>query len=192
VWVSYDRARFQDKWRIERLARSVREQLGLDQFAVVDPWRLADDVPAHVFYPEDLVSPALAARVRHVEWDGFGFCPPGESVLIVLLNPARSAARQTATMMEEFSHHLLQHQPTRMFTDSITGLLRRDFNPSQEHEAYDLGATILLPKELIQRDVNAGLRAAEVAAERNCSVRLVEYRIQRCRLWGRYLGKRSA
>ena len=64
--VPYDRARFQDKCRIERVARSVCEQLGLDQFAVVHPWQLADDVLAHAFDPEALVLPKLAARVRQV------------------------------------------------------------------------------------------------------------------------------
>lgn len=184
----YERGRFQDKWRIERLARSVRTQLGLDQYAIVDPWLIADCLPAHVFYPDDLVPQALAAAVRQVNWDGFGFCPPGESTLIVVLNPARPATRQSATLMEELSHHLLGHKPTRLFEDPLTDILRREFNRAQEDEAYDLGATILLPKELIQREVKAGLQACDVAAERNCSTQLVEYRIRRCRLWNRYLG----
>ena len=182
----YDRSRYQDKWRIERLARHVREQVGLDQLAVLDPWALADAIPAHIFYPEDLVPPRLAQAARAVDWDGCSFCLPGETTLMVLLNPTRPKTRQSATLMEEFAHHLLNHQPTRLFVDPKIGLLRREFNKAQEHEAYDLGATILLPKELIQKEVNRGAPAVEVARERGCSVDLVAYRIRRCRLWNRH------
>jgi hypothetical protein len=185
--VPYNRSRYQDKWRIERLARHVREQLGLDQFAVVDPWALADAIPAHIFYPEDLVPPRLAEAARTVDWDGGSFCLPGETALMVLLNPTRPKTRQSATLMEEFAHHLLNHQPTRLFVEPQTGLLRREFNQAQEHEAYDLGATILLPKELVQKEVNRGVSAIDLAKQHGCSPDLVAYRIRRCRLWNRHL-----
>jgi Zn-dependent peptidase ImmA (M78 family) len=185
--MGYSRARWQDKWRVERLARSIREQLGLDQFARVDPWQLADAVPAHVFYPEDLLEPGKCLRLRQVDWDGFGFCYPDEPTLMVFLNSGRSESRQTATLMEELCHQILRHAPTKLITDPTTGLLRREFNGSQEEEAYDLGATILLPKELVQREVNRGRSAAQIAADHNCSRPLVEYRIRRCRLWDRYV-----
>ncbi len=183
----YSRARWQDKWRVERLARRIREQLGLDQFARVDPWRLADAVPAHVFYPEDILEAGKCLRLRRVNWDGFGFCYPDEPTLMVFLNSARPKSRQTATLLEELCHQLLRHEPTRLVTDPTRGPSRREFNPSQEEEAYDLGATILLPKELVQREVNAGRSSVEIAADHHCSRQLVEYRIRRCRLWDRYV-----
>jgi Zn-dependent peptidase ImmA (M78 family) len=186
--VAYSRERWQDKLRMERLARSIRERLGLDQFAVVDPWHLADAVPAHPFYPEDLLDDEeRCAALRQVGWDGFGFSYPNDDTLIVLLNSGRPESRQAATLMEELCHQVLRHEPTKLVSDPVTGLLRRDFNKAQEAEAYDLGATILLPKELIQREVNAGHAAIEIAADRGCSRQLVEYRIRRCRLWDRYL-----
>jgi hypothetical protein len=185
--VPYNRARYQDKWRLERWAHTVRQKLGLDQFAVLDPWELAEEIPAHIFFPEDLVHDGLAEAARRVQWDGFGFCYPGESELMVLLNSGRPKTRQCATLMEEFAHQILGHEPTKLFEDAATGLLRREFNPSQEHEAYDFGSTLLLPKELVQREVNVGRTASEVARERGCSVDYVNYRIRRCRLWNRYL-----
>ncbi len=87
--------------------------------------------------------------------------------------------------MEELCHGILRHAPTKLETDPTTGLLRREFNASQEEEAYDLGATILLPKELVQRKVNRGRSASQIGAEHKCSRQLVEYRIRRCRLWDR-------
>src|SRR5207245_9081672 len=106
---------------------------------ILNPWRLAEVVPAHVFYPEDFVEPSLAVRARSVNWDGFAFTFPGEDFLMVLLNPARSMRRQCATLLEELSHHLLGHRPTRVVPDPITGLPRREFDQSQEEEAYDFG-----------------------------------------------------
>jgi Zn-dependent peptidase ImmA (M78 family) len=185
--VLYDRGRYQDKWRLERMAQAVRRQLGLDQYALLDPWQLAEAIPAHVFFPEDLVTGPLASAARRVQWDGFGFCYPDEPELMVLLNSARPKTRQVATLMEEFSHHMLKHRPSRLFLDPTTGLLRRDFDKAQEHEAYDFGSTLLLPKELVQREVKAGMTAHDLALERGCSVDYVLYRIKRCRLWNRYL-----
>jgi Zn-dependent peptidase ImmA (M78 family) len=186
--VSYSRSKWQDKWRLERLARGIRERLGLDQFAVIDLWYLADTVPAHVFYPEDILDDGVrCAALCQVGWDGFGFSYPNEPTLFVFLNSGRPESRQAATLMEELCHQILGHVPTRLAVDSVTGLLRREFDAAQENEAYDLGATVFLPKELIQREVNAGHSLADIASERGCSRKYVEYRIQRCRLWNRYL-----
>ena len=182
----YARGNYRDKWRLERQAQATRARLKLTQYDVIDPWRLADLVPAHVFYVDDIVDADLALRAGHAGWDGFAFQFPGESTLMVVLNPNRTTARQSATLMEELCHGLLRHAPTRLLQDPDTGLLRREYNQAQEHEAYDLGATILLPKELIQRAVANHVTASEVAAQHGCSIDLVHYRIQRCRLWKRY------
>ena len=186
--MTYERASYQDKWRLERAARAIREKIGLAPTDVLDPRRLADAVDAHVFHPEDLVSPQLAAIAARVKWDGFAFVFPGEEHLMVLLNPHRSAKRQSATLMEEIAHHLLRHEPSRLRTDPQTGLVRRDFNAAQESEAYDFGSVLLLPKELIQRHVKTDQGYADDLADRcTCSVDLVEFRIKRCGLWRRYL-----
>ncbi len=177
---------YQDKWRLEQYAGAIRERLRLTQFDILDPWKLADALPAHVFYLEDVVSPELALKAYQANWDGFAFQFPRESILMVILNSAKPVTRQSATLMEELSHGLLGHVPSRLQEDPHTGLLRRDYNKVQEREAYGLGATILLPKELVEREVKRGLCAGEIALERGCSAALVEYRIKRCHLWRRY------
>jgi hypothetical protein len=184
----YDRGGYQDKWRLEKLARQVREQLGLSQTDILNPMRLAEAIPAHVLTPEDFAPPELAARLRRAKWDGGGFTFPGETTLIVILNPARSLRRQCASLLEELSHHLLGHRPTRIYVDKRTGLLQRDYDPSQEAEAYDFGSVLLLPKELIQHHVKDLCGTSQQLADLcGCSVQLVELRIKRCRLWDRYL-----
>jgi Zn-dependent peptidase ImmA (M78 family) len=182
----YNRGDYRDKWRIERLAAIIRGRLGLDQLTPLSPWRLADAIPAHVFYPEDFDDDRLAMRVRAVKWDGFAFCCPGERVLMIVLNPAKPTRRQTATLMEELSHHLLGHEPCSIAVNPETEILERSYKKHQEDEAYDLGAAILLPKERIQRDVAALRTAAEIAVAHACSEDIVVYRIKRMRLWHRY------
>ena len=177
---------YQDKWRLEQHARAIRERLRLTPFDILDPWKLADAVPAHVFYLEDVVPPKLALNAYRANWDGFAFQFPRESILMVILNSAKPVTRQSATLMEELSHGLLGHVPSHLQEDPHTGLLRRDYNKDQEREAFGLGATILLPKELIEREVNRGLGAGEIALERGCSAALVEYRIKRSHLWKQY------
>ena len=177
---------YQNKWRLEQHARAIRERLRLTQFDILDPWKLADTVPAHVFYLEDVVPHELALKAHRANWDGLAFQFPRESTLMVVLNSARPVTRQSATLMEELSHGLLGHVPSRLQEDPHTGLLRRDYNKDQESEAYDLGATILLPRELIEQEVNRGMRAHEIALERGCSAALVEYRIKRCHFWEPY------
>jgi Zn-dependent peptidase ImmA (M78 family) len=184
--MAYDRGHFRDKWRIERLSAEIRASIGLDQVSVLAPQALCDAVPAHVFAPDDFGDPALSSRVARVRWDGLSFSYPGDSTLIVVLNPNRSSARQAATLMEELSHHLLRHAPSTIWTDPQTGLPRRDFNKAQEEEAYDLGAALLLPKERIQGEVASQRSGRDVATEHGCSLKLVEYRIKRLRLWNRY------
>ena len=184
--MAYDRGDYHDKWRIERMAAQIRASVGLDQLEVLSPDLLCDAVPAHVFVPSDFEAPELEVRLRRVPWDGFSFSFPGDPTLMVLLNPVRPRARQTASLMEELSHHLLGHQPSMIWHDESTGLLRRTFNRGQEDEAYDLGAALLLPKERIQMEVGRQRVASDVATEHGCSAELVEYRIKRMRLWGKY------
>lgn len=174
----------QDKWRLEQHAKALRERLGLTQFDVLNPWKFADTVPAHIFYLEDVVPSELARKAYRVKWNGFAFQFPQESTLMVILNSARPTTRQSATIMEELSYELLGHVPSRLQEDPNTGLLRRDYNKVQENKAYNLGVTILLPGELIEREIQRGMQAEEIALEQKCSAALVEYRIKRCHLWG--------
>lgn len=183
----YDRGNYQDKWRLERISRNVRQQLGLSQTDLLDPWQLAETVPAHIFYPDDLVRKELAARARQINWDGFAFCFPNEEHLMVLLNPGRSDRRQCATLLEELAHHLLGHTPSRIFPDPVSGLPRREFNAAQEAEAYDFGSVLLVPKELVQHHVKVIRGTSPALADAcGCSIELVDLRIKRCRLWDRH------
>jgi hypothetical protein len=175
-----------DPWRLEREAEAVRWRLGLGPLDRLDPLRLAAAVPARVFRPEDFGNAALAERLRHVPWDGLSFTLPGEEELIVVLNPHRPATRRTATLMEELAHALLDHRPSRLERDPATGVLRRSYDAAHEREAFEFGATLLLPRPLLAAELRARRPAAATARRHGCSTALVLFRIRRLGLSRRY------
>jgi len=172
--------------RLEREAAALRWRLGLGPLDRLDPLRLAAAVPARVFRPEDFGDEALARRLRDVPWDGLSFTLPGDPLLIVVLNPDRPAARRTATLLEELSHALLGHLPSRLEPDPNTGVLRRTYNAEQEREAFELGAALLLPRERLAAELRARRPVAAVARRHGCSEALVLFRIRRLGLSRRY------
>jgi hypothetical protein len=89
--MAYNRGDYRDKRRIERLATAIRSKLGLDQIEPLNPLRLADAIPAHVFYPEDFAKDGLARRMRRVNRDGFAFYCPGDPTLMIPRRDWRNA-----------------------------------------------------------------------------------------------------
>jgi Zn-dependent peptidase ImmA (M78 family) len=171
---------------LEREAAAIRWRLGLEPRDRLDPLKLAAAVPALVFRPEDFGDDVLARRLRQVPWDGLSFTLPGEPTLVVVLNPDRPPTRRTATLLEELSHALLSHEPTRLERDPSTGVLQRSFDIAQEREAFELGATLLLPRELLAAELRRRRPVSAIARRHGCSEALVLFRIRRLRLSRRY------
>lgn len=186
--MSYARGDYRDKWKIEKRATAVRRSLGLDQIQILDPGLLANGLGAEVFNLADLIDDEIALRrARAIGFDGMASTHPRDGSPIIVLNCGKPARRRTATIMEELGHLLLDHPPSRIYTDEQLGVLRRSYDKAQEQEAYDLGAALLLPKERIQRDVKErALLVDEIADSHACSTDLVMYRINRMRLARRY------
>lgn len=172
--------------RLEREAAALRWRLGLGPLDRLDPLELAATVPARVLWPEDFGDEALARRLQEVPWDGLSFSLPETGELIVVLNPVRPATRRTATLLEELAHALLGHRPSRIAADPATGVMRRSFDGPQEREAFELGAALLLPRELVAAELRARRTAAAIARRHGCSVALVLFRIRRLGLSRRY------
>jgi hypothetical protein len=193
--MAYKRADYQEKWRIERLASATRARIGLDQLKELDPGLLVADLDAELFHLSDLISNDAHAlhRARQINFDGAASVHPVTNKPVILLNCGKPVRRRMATLMEELAHLLLKHQPSRITHDPELGIRRRSFDRSQEDEAYDLGAALLLPKERIQRDVkDLQLHCREIADAHKCSEDLVTYRIRRMRLWSRYVSYATA
>jgi IrrE N-terminal-like domain len=172
--------------QLEREAAALRWRLGLGPLDRLDPVRLAAAVPACVYRPEDFGDDVLARRLKRVPWDGLSFTVPGHPALVVILNPDRPATRRTATLLEELAHALLDHRPSRLERDPVTGVLRRSFDAAQEREAFELGAALLLPRELLAAELRDRRPVATIARRHGCSEALVLFRIRRLGLSRRY------
>jgi IrrE N-terminal-like domain len=189
--VSYDRSDYRDKWRIERAAETMRGRLGLNQLSVLDPHLLLEYLGVELFELRDLIPDDQLAlhRARSINFDGCASVHPETKEPLIIMNCGRPIRRRTATLIEELAHLLLRHKPTRIEADSRLGILRRSYDREQEHEAYDMGAALLLPKQRIQRDIKGQqLRLDQIARAHSCSEELVAFRVRRLRLWNRYLG----
>jgi len=81
--------------------------------------------------------------------------------------------------MEEICHCYFGHQPTSLVVNEH-GLLVRDYNKTQEAEAYGVGAAVLLPWVLFFPRLNAGADVEALSEEFNVTRQLVEYRIKIC------------
>lgn len=187
--MTYDRSNYRDKNRIEDTAACLRASVDLDQIDVLDPRALLPLVDATVFLASEIVEDGdVLRRVHRMGFDGCAGTFPETDEPVILLNCAKPQRRRTATLMEEIAHLLLDHRPSRIAVDPALGIMRRTFDQAQEHEAYDLGSALLLPKQRIQRDVKElELDAGTIADAHGCSQQLVSMRIRRHRLWQRYL-----
>lgn len=193
--MGYNRADYREKWRIENEAAAARSAVGLDQLDVLDPSLLVAHLGAEVFHLRDLVDDDEVAlrRARRIGFDGAASRHPETGRPVIIINCGKPIRRRMATLMEELAHLLLQHEPCRIALDPKLGIVRRSFDRSQENEAYDLGAAMLLPKQRIQRDVKEQeLLIGEIADAHGCSEQLVIYRIRRMKLWNRYSSYASA
>ena len=65
-------------------------------------------------------------------------------------------------------------------------ILTRDYNKSDEEEAYAVGAAALVPYAALRRLVFAGRTAEEIARRFRVSAALAEYRIKVTHLWAAY------
>jgi hypothetical protein len=125
--VAYKRGDYRDKWRIEKTAASIRERVGLDQLTVLDPNLLIDDLGVKVFHLSDLIPDDELAlrRARRIGFDGAASSHPLSHQPLIILNCGRPLRRRMATLLEELSHLLLKHTPSRIATDPDLGIARR-------------------------------------------------------------------
>ncbi|MFY9621786.1 MAG: ImmA/IrrE family metallo-endopeptidase [Pyrinomonadaceae bacterium] len=77
-------------------------------------------------------------------------------------------------------------------TESGRKILTRDYNKSDEEEAYAVGAAALVPYAALRRLVLAGRSAEEIARRFRVSRPLAEYRIKVTHLWAAYKGASAA
>lgn len=167
----------------ERIAASVRVELGLTEIDVLDPWRMAAHRGVLVRGADELnLAAEHAAQLMVNDRDAWsGMTLSERDTKLIVLNPMHSAARQCATLMHELAHILLDHAPASAVA-SVSGLvLLSDYSDDQESEADWLGAALLLPEAALLHHRAAGKSPAQIAQMFGVSLDLCNWR---CRMTG--------
>lgn len=181
----------------ERIALTIREFAGVRLEERLDPWALAPKMKLRVLTLDEIAGISPEAREELIGGDGWsgGASPPlPDGSRLVFLNPSHGQERQAATLMEEISHVVLGHSPTRIHGVTIAPGERakfRDFNAAQEEAAYGVGAAALVPYFPLRRATEFGVEVQAVARHYGVSRALVEYRLKVCRLWSAYAEQRK-
>ena len=193
--------------QFELRALTLRDFAGVRPDEALDPFALAEFARLLVV-DFDQIKDLSAESREHLLGDGMndwsgGACsrPLPNGWRIVILNPAHGVHRNRATLMEEISHVFLGHTPNRLAVvvsepPAVAGgpkkILTRDYNKSDEEEAYAVGAAALVPYAALRRLVWAGRTAEEIARRFRVSMPLAEYRIKVTHLWAAYKGVSTA
>jgi hypothetical protein len=162
---------------VEGQAHGLRKTCGVPTFGRLEPLELAKRMsikvidPSHVSdLPKEVLNQLAADSTA---WSaGTLMLPDGGA--IVVMNPTHLETRKRASLMEELVHINRKHKPTKLL--SSNGVTIRNWNQTQETEAYWIGAAALLPRCVIKGAKTLGWTAEKVATEHGVSLELVEFR----------------
>jgi hypothetical protein len=181
-------------WELK--ARELRALIRLRPEDILDPYALAPKVGLTLMDLADVpIGPALRAHLidgAADHWSGGVYATPlPDSTFLCILNPTHDIRRRRITLMEEISHVFLSHAPTGV-RDLGGGLSVRDYDLSQEQEAYGVGAAALMPWAAFFDDLNGGTSIEVVARKYDVSTALVTYRISITGATNLYRARQSA
>ena len=132
----------------------------------------------------DLVGVACASELFGRSRDKWsGFVVPVDGLSLIVINHTHPITRQHATLTEELFHIVLRHRPTKIYLCPLTGLLRREYTPDLEHEAYWSAAAALIPYATLRELVRSGGTLESIAESFGVSVPLVQFRMKVTKLW---------
>jgi len=168
----------------EPLAVGLRRLVKVGADDLLDPWLLAAKVGLTVMDGHAAISNLSREEQAHLlgagsdDWSGGVYpMPLPDGTRLCILNPKHSRRRNKITLMEEISHTYLKHKPSGLVLVS-DGIQVRDYNKSQEEEAYGVGAATLLPWQTFFRALNSGHTVEKLAEDYDVTTALVTYRIK--------------
>lgn len=168
-------------WEVHGLA--LRGLARIRIVGLLDPWKLASCVGLRVLDGDAALSllpsaEAIDLRARASDWSGGVYpIPLPDGSYLCILNPSHPQRRNKITLMEEISHTYLKHRPTRIAMQA-DGLRVRDYDHSQEADAYGVGAAALLPWSTFFQAIKSGASVESIAQAYDVTTKLVEYRIK--------------
>lgn len=170
------------KW--EPHAQALRKRLNLSAFELLDPYRLASAVGLRIMDAHSICKQLGSEVARQIlvrgrdAWSGGVLAQPlPDGTRICILNPTHGARRSKITLMEEIAHVHLGHVPT-VLIKSADGLRMRDYNKTQEEEAFGVGAAALMPWVTFFRAINTGRTIDQLAETYELSQPLITYRVK--------------
>lgn len=171
----------------EQRAQRLRELAGLHPTDKIDPLEIGRLLEGIVLIPgfDD-----LRRRVgRNLDRDSLEAEVSALTIQIdetfyIIENQTHTPARRRVSLMEEFSHIILGHEPTTVSLNANALLTHRTFNDRQEREAYALGAATLVPYAGLQELLFTRRSSfAAVGEHYEVSEELIAYRAKVTLLW---------
>lgn len=106
----------------------------------------------------------------------------------IVVNDSHDIERQRVSLLEEVWHILQGHKLTTI--TKVGQGYGRSFESEDEHDAYYLAASTLVPADSLMKMVMQGVAGDKIATHFGVSKDLVEYRIKRLGLWSQYKGRK--
>jgi Zn-dependent peptidase ImmA (M78 family) len=165
------------KAEAERVAESVRQELGLSADQQVQPRQIAEHLGIEVFDADQLVARARLEELEQIQAGAFSACTfrPSPTRTVIVVNPLHSPARQSSDLAHELAHLLLDHELSRL--QQMDGMSFLACDASQEEEADWLCGCLLLPRALLLKLVRQHYTPAKIAEELNISKQMATWRI---------------
>jgi hypothetical protein len=173
------------------MATGIRESFRLAEDEALEPFKIQLDRVIRVNGADiKNVSPEARAHLFGLgssEWSAATIPLKDKNIdWLIVLNNSHTIERQRATLMEEYCHVLLGHDMTQISAQE--GVAFRDYRREEEHEAYYVGAAILVPQKGLRHRLSSRHGAEAIAKHYGVSRELVEFRIKRLGLWYAYQG----
>ncbi len=165
------------KSEAERIAKSVRADLGLGPADPVAPEALADLPGVQIRSGDELIPRDRFVAHNELQPDAFFACtfrPSGDRIVIVF-NPLSAPSRRMSDLAHEFAHILLDHDLSRI--EKLGGVTFLSCDPLQEEEAAWLSGCLILPRPLLLAEVRRGASASDIAQRHGVSESMARYRL---------------
>ena len=165
------------KSEAERIAKSVRTELGMGAVQIVAPEVLAGLLGIEVRAGDELIPRQHFEDLENIQPDSFSACTlrPSPDRVVVVYNPLSRGPRRRSDVAHELAHALLDHELSRV--ERLGDVTFLSCDPTQEEEAAWLSGCLLLPRALLLAEVRRGSGAKDIAKKCGVSERMAQYRL---------------
>lgn len=165
------------KAEAERLAASIRKEMGKRASEHVDATELARHAGAEVRCADELTSLAKLEELEALQAGAFSACTFSIGAQhIVVYSPLASPGRTQSDIAHEVAHLLLRHSVKSVQT--LAGVSFFTCDPDEEQEANWLGGCLLLPRPLLLQAARRGMDSGAVAEAFNVSEAMAAFRLR--------------